>query len=88
VSRSEDELCGRSDELSVLVRLLDQAAAGGQQFLVVSGEAGIGKSRLLGELERLASADDWLVRSFRRGSGEAFCSGRWIRRCMGGWSRR
>lgn len=65
MSRSEDELCGRSDELSVLVRLLDQAAAGGQQFLVVSGEAGIGKSRLLGELERLAGADDWLVLSGR-----------------------
>jgi DNA-binding CsgD family transcriptional regulator len=46
---------GRDDELSVLRGALDQSAAGHGRFVLVVGEAGIGKSRLLEELKREAS---------------------------------
>src|SRR5690242_9425326 len=45
-------LVGRDRELEVLGRLLAQARAGSQRFVFVTGEPGIGKSRLLRELLR------------------------------------
>ncbi len=46
----------REKEFTDLQNRLNLAAAGECQFVVVGGEAGIGKSRLLDELERLARA--------------------------------
>lgn len=48
-------LVGRHDEVGVLVERWQRAAAGAGQVALVSGEAGLGKSRLLQELkERVA----------------------------------
>ena len=47
---------GREKELAELQHRLNAAVAGECQFVVVGGEAGIGKSRLLEEIERLARA--------------------------------
>ncbi|GAB7004035.1 hypothetical protein JCM18899A_15070 [Nocardioides sp. AN3] len=43
-------LCGRDSELAALVELLDRAARGRASFAVLTGEPGIGKSRLAAEL--------------------------------------
>ena len=47
---------GREKEFAQLQRRLNAAIQGECEFVVVGGEAGIGKSRLLGELETLAAA--------------------------------
>jgi ABC-type transport system substrate-binding protein len=47
---------GRSNEFGELQRRLNAALAGECQFVVVGGEPGIGKTRLLDELEKLANA--------------------------------
>lgn len=44
---------GRQSELEMLDRYLEQAAQGQGQVVFISGEAGIGKSRLLLEFERM-----------------------------------
>jgi hypothetical protein len=49
-------LVGRDRELGVLDEALDRAAAGERAVLVLTGEPGIGKSRLLGELATRGSA--------------------------------
>jgi ATP/maltotriose-dependent transcriptional regulator MalT len=49
---------GRKDELAGLAAGLDDARAGRPTTFVVSGEAGVGKSRLLSELTRLATEAD------------------------------
>jgi DNA-binding CsgD family transcriptional regulator len=54
-------LIGRDDVLDLAERRLAEAAAGKAQFLLLSGEAGIGKSRLLGAIERVAQARGFLV---------------------------
>ena len=46
-----DRFVGRSEELRGLVRLLDEAAAGKACTVAVLGEAGVGKSTLLRQLE-------------------------------------
>ncbi|HET7875100.1 MAG TPA: sigma 54-interacting transcriptional regulator, partial [Methylomirabilota bacterium] len=43
---------GRQDELAILEAMLDQAAAGRGQVVGITGEPGIGKSRLLQEFHR------------------------------------
>ncbi|MBN1485819.1 MAG: tetratricopeptide repeat protein [Chloroflexia bacterium] len=55
-------LVGRQDELATLKRLLDEAAAGQRRVLLLEGEPGIGKSRLLAELRDLARQEGlrWL----------------------------
>ncbi len=45
-------LFGREMELETLVRACDQVAAGGVQYLLVSGHAGVGKSALIQELHK------------------------------------
>ncbi len=51
-----DPLVGRKREFEELQRRLNKAIAGESQFVVVSGEAGLGKTRLLSELEKLGRA--------------------------------
>jgi serine/threonine protein kinase/ABC-type transport system substrate-binding protein len=52
----QSPLIGRDKEFTELQRSLNAALQGECQFVVVGGEAGIGKSRLLDELENLARA--------------------------------
>jgi len=49
-------LVGRDDLLDLADRRLDDARAGRGQFLLLAGEAGIGKTRLMGAILRKASA--------------------------------
>lgn len=51
-------IVGRQKEFGELQRRLNAAIAGECQFAIVAGETGIGKSRLLDELESLAKAKD------------------------------
>jgi DNA-binding NarL/FixJ family response regulator/tetratricopeptide (TPR) repeat protein len=46
---------GRSSEFASCERALDAALAGNPAHLLISGEAGVGKSRLVGELSRSAA---------------------------------
>jgi predicted ATP-dependent serine protease len=46
-------LIGRDAQVAALARLLDQARAGHGQIALISGEAGIGKSRLVAETRKL-----------------------------------
>jgi class 3 adenylate cyclase/predicted ATPase len=50
-------LIGREEELELLMRRWKQAAAGEGRIVLLSGEPGIGKSRLLVELERRLAAE-------------------------------
>src|SRR6185369_14798804 len=47
---------GRQKESAALQRRLNLAVAGESQVVLVGGDAGIGKTRLLDELENLANA--------------------------------
>jgi len=58
---SDLPLVGRRDELAVLQRHLANAIAGRGYCVLLTGEPGIGKSRLLSELTRLATARDVMV---------------------------
>ena len=49
-------LIGRDDLLDLVDRRLDEVAAGRGQFLLVAGQAGIGKTRFLGAITRKAQA--------------------------------
>lgn len=51
-----DPFVGRGEELATLVRVLDGAATGSGRLVLVSGEPGIGKTRLAEELCRVAIA--------------------------------
>jgi DNA-binding NarL/FixJ family response regulator/tetratricopeptide (TPR) repeat protein len=54
-------LVGRERELAALERVLGELDEDAARVLVVSGEPGIGKTRLLGELARLAAQRDYVV---------------------------
>ena len=58
-------IVGREEHLALAARRLDEVSHGHGQLLLVSGEAGIGKSRLLSEIGRMAGD-----RSFRVARGE------------------
>ena len=45
---------GRDAELGVLAELLDRVRSGSGAVLLIEGEAGMGKSRLIGEGVRMA----------------------------------
>jgi len=51
------ELVGRGIELARLRDRLDRVAHGGPKIVLVSGEAGIGKTRLIEELKGLANGN-------------------------------
>jgi len=52
--RQESPIVGRGQELARIGEIIERAAAGRGQLLVITGEAGVGKSRLLEELIALA----------------------------------
>jgi DNA-binding CsgD family transcriptional regulator/tetratricopeptide (TPR) repeat protein len=54
-------LPGREAELARFVALRETAAQGHPRFLIVAGEAGIGKTRLVEDASRAARADGWRV---------------------------
>ena len=56
-------MVGRDDELGRLLTLLDDAGAGRSVAALVSGDAGVGKSRLVSEVTRLAAARGFTVLS-------------------------
>jgi len=59
------ELVGREEELELLIRRWTQAKSGHGQVVLLSGEPGIGKSRLIaGLLQRLASEPHGRLRYF------------------------
>ena len=60
--RLSDVLFGRDQELAALRYALAGAAAGGRELAFVSGYSGIGKSRLVNELQRpVAATDGWFA---------------------------
>lgn len=63
--RDERGLIGRRAERATLKRALEDAQSGTRRVLLLEGEAGMGKSRLVGELHRLASRSSvmWLLGS-------------------------
>src|SRR5215212_6069013 len=63
---SDPALVGRADELTALAHALDRAAAGIPRVVLLSGEPGVGKSRLLAAATDLARA-----RGFRALGGYA-----------------
>ncbi|MFG2296456.1 BTAD domain-containing putative transcriptional regulator [Streptomyces sp. NPDC048603] len=58
-----DRLLGRDKELAGLAATADRARGGSVQVVLVSGEAGIGKSSLLEAAVRQLPQQDWLVGS-------------------------
>lgn len=52
---------GRSEELGLLLSMADAAASGRASLVLVGGEAGVGKSRLVAEVATRLRDDDWLV---------------------------
>ena len=52
---------GRSEELKTLLSTADSAADGHPALILIGGEAGVGKSRLVEEAVARLSADNWLV---------------------------
>jgi DNA-binding NarL/FixJ family response regulator/tetratricopeptide (TPR) repeat protein len=61
MAASAEALVGRRHELELLERTLEEVDAGSVRVLALSGEAGIGKTRLLDELVRRADSRGWLV---------------------------
>ncbi|MCW3017330.1 MAG: transcriptional regulator, LuxR family, partial [Solirubrobacterales bacterium] len=58
---SEDNLYGREGELAAIGGVLDAVARGQRRLLVIRGEAGIGKTRLLAALQAEAAAQRFVV---------------------------
>jgi len=56
-------ICGREAEIQVLGEALDRVAAGGPAIVLVEGEAGIGKTRLLAQVVQDAAGRDMQVAS-------------------------
>ena len=78
---SSSVFAGRSSELGELTEAMARAAGGAPGVVLLGGEAGIGKSRLLSELEARALGDGVRVLrgqcvSLERGGDPAAAGGR------------
>src|SRR3990172_13035633 len=62
-SRGRTPFVGRDKELAALTERLDAAGRGEGGLVLIAGEPGIGKSRLLAEFAARARSDGWLVLS-------------------------
>jgi DNA-binding NarL/FixJ family response regulator len=71
MARRPEQLLGRDAEMAALRAALDDATGGRRRFVVVSGDAGIGKSRLLEELADAARAANCLTLTGRAAEFEA-----------------
>ncbi len=60
--RDRTELIGRDEAYATALRCWEAAQAGNGQFLALIGEAGIGKSRLLAELQKVANEGGATIR--------------------------
>jgi DNA-binding NarL/FixJ family response regulator len=69
MGRARDPFLGRHAEMELLRSELSEVRSGRSKFLVVTGEAGIGKTRLLDELVATANEDGFLA---LRGRGSEF----------------
>lgn len=63
VDFSHPEMVGRENELKQLTKHLNNAIEGKGNTLFISGEAGIGKTRLVEELKKIAQAEGCMVMS-------------------------
>src|SRR5690242_7047535 len=54
-------LIGRAADLTALHALIDQAKQGEEQVALISGEAGVGKSRLVAEVKTYAANQGFLL---------------------------
>src|SRR5436305_13147677 len=65
LSRNKPIVCpvliGRAADLTALHALVDQAKRGEGQVALISGEAGIGKSRLVAETKAYATSQSFLL---------------------------
>ena len=78
-------LIGREHELDTLRQHWDEALAGTRQLVLLSGEAGIGKTRLAAELGRRALEDEALV-LYGRFDEEAIAPYQPVVEMVRGWS--
>lgn len=56
-----DRMVGRDAELAAIVQRLERAAGGDPGVVVLAGDAGVGKTRLVTEVAARASRDGWTV---------------------------
>ena len=70
-----DELLGRRDECAALDRLVADVLAGASHVLVLRGEAGVGKSTLLGYLTSRLAVEAGRGGGWRVASGLALACG-------------
>ncbi|HEX6302475.1 MAG TPA: BREX system ATP-binding domain-containing protein [Acidimicrobiia bacterium] len=69
MGRAREPLLGRQAEMETLRRELSEAREGRSRFVIITGEAGMGKTRLLEELVAIAGDDGFLT---LRGRGSEF----------------
>ncbi|MBF8264233.1 MAG: adenylyl cyclase class-3/4/guanylyl cyclase [Dehalococcoidia bacterium] len=60
-SAQASPLFGRQDELNILTQVCQEAAAGNSRYVVIEGEAGVGKSRLVFELKDQLLGRNWTI---------------------------
>lgn len=70
--RFEIPFVGREREFGELRQLLREVRGGASRAAIITGEAGIGKSRLAGELLRLAALDGATLASYTASAGDSF----------------
>jgi class 3 adenylate cyclase len=74
--RDDRPMVGREIELAVLAGLLDRSAASrAPQYVLIAGEAGVGKSRLVRELFRLVDERPGVLCNWRQSSCPAYGAG-------------
>ena len=74
--RDQLSLVGRTEELELMLRRWEQAKMGEGRVVLVSGEAGMGKSRLIAALEPVAQQSPVVAAAVARAAGTAQLSAR------------